>query len=363
MLTRRGLLRGLVASGLIPSRGWADVGGPAFLAAAQDAAGFALHGVTATGTRLFTVPLPARGHAAAAHPQRAEAVAFARRPGTYALVLDCLSGAVTATLTAPEGRHFYGHGAFSRDGSVLFTTENDFENAVGVIGMWDVRSGYRRLGEFASGGVGPHEVRLMSDGETLVIANGGIETHPDSGRAKLNTPSMMPNVTYTDLSGTVLEQVHPPEGEHLNSMRHLSVTPDGHVALALQWQGDVADSPALLMLHRRGDAAEWLMAPGPMHDAMQGYAGSIAFSGDGRLVAITSPKGGRVQVFATESGQFVHEHLLEDVCGLAPTTSGFIASTGKGGFHSITGSGATILSTHPVAWDNHIVAIATPYRV
>ena len=45
---------------------------------------------------------------------------------------------------------------------------------------------FARVGEFPTHGVGPHELLLLGDGRTLAVANGGIETHPDFGRAKLN---------------------------------------------------------------------------------------------------------------------------------------------------------------------------------
>jgi hypothetical protein len=66
--------------------------------------GFFLHGLTASGGSAVPDPLPGRGHAAAAHPTRAEAVAFARRPGTFALVIDCATGETRHRLTPPEGR-------------------------------------------------------------------------------------------------------------------------------------------------------------------------------------------------------------------------------------------------------------------
>ena len=50
---------------------------PAYLAAGKMAADFVLHGLTATGQSLFRIPLPARGHAAAAHPELPQAVACA----------------------------------------------------------------------------------------------------------------------------------------------------------------------------------------------------------------------------------------------------------------------------------------------
>ena len=46
--------------------------------------------------------------------------------------------------------------------------------------------GFRRIGEFDNHGIGTHDISVSDDGRMLVIANGGIETHPDFGRTKLN---------------------------------------------------------------------------------------------------------------------------------------------------------------------------------
>ena len=151
--------------------------------------------VAGKGAITFRIDLPGRGHAAAAHPNRPEAIAFARRPGTFAIILDCLSGKPVNLVEAPPNRHFCRHGAYSADGELLFTTENDFSQSLGVVGVWDASKGYVRIGEMSSGGVGPHDMHLMADGQTLVVANGGIETHPDSGRTKLNLQTMRPNLS------------------------------------------------------------------------------------------------------------------------------------------------------------------------
>jgi hypothetical protein len=354
MVSRRRLLAGLAASSLLPSASWASVGTPAFLSAARARDGrFLLTGLTEAGEISFTIPLPARGHAAAAHPTRAEAVAFARRPGTFALALDCRDGTVLARLEAPEGRHFYGHGAFSPDGARLFTTENDYEGGLGLIGIWDVTAGYKRLGEFSSGGVGPHDMRLMPDGQSLVVANGGIETHPDMGRAKLNLPTMAPNLTYLDLSGNVLETVTLPPALHKNSIRHLALHADGTVALAMQWQGAETATPPLLGLHRRGGDITLLHAPERLHRALEGYAGSVALAGDGQAVAITSPRGGVLHVFDLPSGSFRAAHQAEDVCGIGAAPAGFFLTTGTGA----VGALGTALRHHPLQFDNHLVPI------
>ena len=356
MQSRRHFLAGLAAASLAPIRGWAAVGGPDYLAAALFPDGsYRLAGLDTGGDILFSLPLPARGHAAAAHPHRAQAVAFARRPGTFAVVINCIQGTEVIRLNAPDGRHFYGHGVFSNDGTRLFTTENNYEAGEGVIGVWNTDD-YTRMGEFPSGGIGPHDMRLMPDGQTLVVANGGIETHPETGRTKLNLPTMQPLLSYLDLSGNVLEQVQLPDALHKNSIRHLSVRPDGLVAFAMQWQGDKTHHPALLGLHRRGEAPRLLSASDTDQITLQGYAGSIAFSGSGDSVAITCPRGSVLHRFNVADGRLTGIFPLQDVCGLGPAPGGFVFTTGTGLVGGLT-SGVHVSARPDCQWDNHLIPI------
>ncbi len=355
MANRRGFLAGLFATGLAPMATWADAGAPTHLAAAQRPNGaYALCGLDGAGDVIFTLPLPGRGHAAAAHPIRPEAVALARRPGTFALVLDCLHGKVTAELEAPEGRHFYGHGAFTADGGILFTPENDYEAARGRIGLWDAARGYSRIGDIPSGGTGPHDILRLPGREILIVANGGIETHPDSGRAKLNLPVMRPNLAYVTYDGEILDMIEPPAAEHLNSIRHLAVRADGLAAFAMQWEGPEDTAPALLGLHRLGDVeARHLAAPPADHARLVGYAGSVAFSGDGTRVAITGPRGGAAHVFDPETGALAHILESPDICGVSASGEGLLFTTGTG--LALTEDGATVQA--PLAFDNHLVKV------
>ena len=69
------------------------------------------------------------------------------------------------------------HGVFSADGRLLYSTENDYDGARGMIGVRDVTGGYKQIGEFPAHGMEPHDIALLSDDRTIVIANGGIRTH------------------------------------------------------------------------------------------------------------------------------------------------------------------------------------------
>ena len=360
MSDRRSFIAGMLAAGLCPRTIWAEAGSPAFLSAGMKPDGsYVLCGLSEQGGLAFELPLPARGHAAAARPIMAEAVAFSRRPGMFAIVINCASGRQTARLRAPPGRHFNGHGAFSGDGDILFTTENDYEAARGVIGIWAAGRGYKRIGEFYSGGVGPHDIKLLPDGETLAVANGGIETHPDTGRAKLNIPFMRPNLAYFSLDGRLSERLELEQSLRKNSIRHLAVTVDGAVAFASQWQGDVSDHPPLLGLHTRGDQARLFDSNGPAAERMRGYAGSVAVSRNMTLAAVTSPRGGVCQVFEIRSGQLSREWLMGDVCGIAPYKGGFLLTSGTGSVLWDTGAVDGHSINFPFRWDNHLVPVSS----
>ncbi len=358
MIPRRAFLASLAAAAAVPRASWADAGAPAYLAAARDASGaFALCGLSAAGALRFRLPLPDRGHAAAAHPSRPEAVGFARRPGRFALVIDCATGRQTARLDAPEGRHFYGHGAFLEGGAVLATSENDYATGAGVIGLWAPDEGYARIGEVPSGGIGPHEILTLPDDRSLLVANGGLRTGPGS-REVLNLDTMRPNLAVASPDRGGLEVSELPEPLWPNSIRHLALRPDGLAGFAMQWQHDVAEPVPLLGLWQAGQPLRLCEAPPARALAMQGYAGSVAFSGDGQAVAITSPRGGEVQIFDAETATLRAHWRRADICGLAPRGAGFLASDGMGGLFALEADGtATPLARHEASWDNHLVPV------
>ncbi|MEM9735305.1 MAG: DUF1513 domain-containing protein, partial [Pseudomonadota bacterium] len=228
----------------------------------------------------------------------------------------------------------------------------------GRIGIWDGQD-YRRLGEVPSGGIGPHEMLLMPGGETLAVANGGIRTHPDTGREKLNLPSMEPSLVYLRVSdGREVGRVAPPAALRLNSIRHLAVSAQGEDAIALQWQGDPWEGVPLLAFHRPGEAHLRFAEADPVSlAAMQGYAGSVAFDRTGARAAITSPRGGRVMAWEVAGGGPTIWSRA-DVCGLAPGPRGWLATDGLGGVVALSPELApSALRRLPLAFDNHLISL------
>ncbi|MEM1372140.1 MAG: DUF1513 domain-containing protein, partial [Pseudomonadota bacterium] len=210
--------------------------------------------------------------------------------------------------------------------------ENDFDAARGVVGVYDVANGYRRIGEFDSFGVGPHDMLLDPVSDSLVIANGGIETHPETGRAKLNIASMAPSLVFIDRHTGDLRARHElSSGQHKLSIRHIDVDAGGRIWFGGQWQGDLLDAPSLVGCAGQDNPITLVRALAERGAGLQGYVGSVTTTHNGCLLAASAPRAGRILVIETQSGDVVGEHALLDGCGVAQhQDTAFVASSGMG---------------------------------
>ncbi|WDR05010.1 DUF1513 domain-containing protein [Devosia rhodophyticola] len=363
MWQRRAFLRaagvGFVAS-LLPAQTEAlDRADLVLAAAVQTSAGkYGAALVSERGEVVSKLTLPDRGHDIVFSPSGARGVVFARQPGTFAVVFDPAGSVAPVTLTSPEGRHFYGHGVFSPDGRLLYATESDFEAAKGVIGIYDATDDYRRIGEMPTYGTGPHELLLMGDGQTLVIANGGIETHPDYGRAELNLDTMDPSVVFVDrTSGELIGQVRLATGLHQLSIRHMAIDGRQRVWFGCQYKGEMADRPQLIGYATRDGEIKLVELPGDLLADMRNYIGSVAVSADGEMIGVSSPVGNLVVAISAETGRPSVIETVRNGCGLAPQGAGFIASSGDGALRGFAGA-TQADQAFEFGFDNHLAVLA-----
>jgi hypothetical protein len=354
-INRRDFLHAFAALGVMPIATLARAGepAPAFIAARLERdERFSVAVLDHMGQLLFSEELDGRAHDIAISPDKTTAVAFARRPGRFALVIDLTGRRKTAAFSAAPGRHFYGHGFFSADGRLLYATENDYENERGVLGIYDPAQNYARVGEFDTYGVGPHEALLMRDGRTIAVGNGGVITHPDLDRVKLNLATMQPSLTYIDArTGDLIDRVQLPASLHQLSMRHLIEANDGTLWFGCQYEGEETDHVPLIGTHKAGGDAVLVAAPEMAYAGMRQYIGAVAINASGSRVAATSPVGGHVLVFDTATRALVDTRAIREVCGIAGDGSDFLA--GDAGGHIWRGT--TMISAFPdVMWDNHV---------
>lgn len=311
---------------------------------------------------LRQIKLPSRAHGLQQSTQ-GQLVVCSRRPGLWLVILQHPL-AKTQWLTVPLNRPLSGHCCFSLNGERLYTAENNIELGKGAIGIWNGHSG-QRLAEWSSQGIGPHEIQLNPNGSHLWVANGGILTHPKSGREKLNLATMAANISYLCLSdGALIKQYSISESQL--SLRHLAVNSSNQVAVACQYQGPVHVRKNLLLLISDG-YINYLNCDPKVTLDLNNYLGSVAFDISGQWLSASSPRGHRVVIWHMSQGaepKHYHTLAITDACGLSASQQegGFVIRSGMGSVYHFSATTKTL--THypdlisPVAWDNHLIALS-----
>ncbi|MGE0240110.1 MAG: DUF1513 domain-containing protein [Parvibaculaceae bacterium] len=368
VIDRRHILHGLaaaVAAGLMPRQAKAKA--PAlYMSCRMDVEGKASAALfSMDGQELFSTVLPARGHDATARPATSEIVVFARRPGNWFIVVDAGKGRLVATVLSIKDRHFYGHGVFTPDGRLLYATENDTMSGNGLLGIYDASDGYRRIGEIASRGIGPHDIAFLPDGKTLVVANGGLRTSPETGREVLNKDDMKPNIALIDWrhDQTLAVFELDPQFRAL-SIRHMAVARDRTVTFGCQHQGDPNDLPPLVGSVSASGKVVLFDMPEVELLGMANYVGSMALDRSEEIVAATSPQGGSVALWNRLSGEFLTRERMSDVCGVAALPEGhdFLLTSGNDGVRRLTEGAETLprIASDRLQrwiWDNHLLPV------
>lgn len=297
-----------------------------------------------------------RCHGGCRSPLNTDVVVFERRPGWHFYILDDANHRIKHRITASEGEHFYGHGTYSKDGTRLYATANRYGTGEGLIVVYDSSADYRRLDTFELPGIGPHEIRLHPDGQTLLVALGGIETHPDYGRMKLNLPTMDPALLMVDRhTGTLKARFRP--SHHQLSCRHLDVSPDGTVWVGYQFQGAEHETPPQIGCYRKGAFQEPAL-PEHLLLRLRNYIASVAVCASTGMVGVTAPRGGLALFLEGNTQQVLHTASIPDCAGIKAQRNGsFIVTSGTGGIYSVAPKlGNKAQLAHPeIAWDNHLI--------
>lgn len=311
--------------------------------------------------------------------QYRDVAVMGRRPSETFWVLDTATGQVKTTVNAVLNRHFYGHACYSLDGKWLYMTENDTISLDGKIGIYDACNDYKKIAEFDSYGIGPHELIMHPDGKTLIIANGGIKTEQAS-REELNLDTMRPSLVYLDRhNGALLEQITPEHNQM--SVRHLDIHDDGTVMIGIQFQGERHINVPLVLTHKRGETElHPLIMPHNQWQPFHQYIASVAVDSTRNQLCVTTPVGGCVAIFDLPTRKLIEVVSLPDCAGAAVVTdrrgrhcaqSGFIVSDGQGqltilSIKDLSETAASLGNTervqvdsqlHRMSFDNHLQAL------
>lgn len=328
--------------------------------------------LSANGGLIADTPLPERIHALTLSPHQAypHICAPARRPGYHLYIFQKKDAALLTVIDCPKGYHFQGHAAYHPHKPLLYTAENQYDQGKGVIGVWDVSQNYKRVATLPSGGIGPHEIKIHPNQKSLVIANGGLLTHPDFGRDVLNLEDMAPNLSFLGLDNHQIEaQYALPDEWHQNSIRHFDINSHGQILIGLQYQGGRHDQVPLVAIYQPDNQTNSelipLTAPLPVQKRMRQYCGSVIFLSDQAIACISHPRGNFTTFWDMSKLSYLNMIKAPDICGLAPTVTGLMATTGTGhivtlaDIQSVSNLQKPSLKPYPKgrSWDNHLTAL------
>ena len=325
-----------------------------------------------SGEIISRAQLPSRGHQVIDVPNKPNKVlAFARRPDNWLLEVDALSGEISQQFTTKSNHHLFGHGCFDRSGQYLFTTENAYPENIptkaehGKIVVRD-SSNYQIVAEYDSGGVGPHQCELMPDGKTLVIANGGIYTHPAKPREKLNLATMAPNLSYMDIaSGKIIGRYQPQHFQ--SSLRHLAVSKTGQVIVGIQQQNKAGLMVPLIVSHRGEDHLIPMQGDENLWREFNHYTASVCINDDATIAAVSSPRGNITSYWQLSDLSLLAKHKYRDGAGVSFYQDAFVLTNGHG---RIVGSQPALTQAQArvkrdtwsqhlnIQWDNHVAKVS-----
>ncbi len=319
-------LAGLGAWVLAPGAAFAKASGSVHLAAAWEHQGSFHIGLLSTregaGQALqvhASIEVPTRAHGLCVLPD-GSVLATARRPGDWLVRWQPGQGAEPQWLWQAGDRSFNGHVLASADGQRLYTTETDAETGASWIAVRDART-LEKTTEWPTHGLDAHELiwdaRGGSDNApTLIVANGGVPTAPETGRVKRDLGRMDSSLVRLDTrTGRLLGQWRL-QDQRL-SLRHLAWSPDGAtLGIALQAEHDdaTAKNAAPVLALFDGQALRVVPTPERIAQNLHGYGGSIAATHAGW--AVSCPRAHGIATFSLQ-GKWQGLVPLPEVCPLA----------------------------------------------
>jgi hypothetical protein len=280
-----------------------------------------LAGLDWPGRKLSLIATNFLPHGIAIHPRHPLMVAAFEKIGPGCAVFDFRSGEVRQFIRPAAGRWFYGHGAYSVDGTLLFSTETIRATREGRVGVRDATT-YKALDDFPTYGENPHDCQLVDDGRVLVITNGG-------GRAGQGD---QPCVTWVDVKTRKLLRRQDIQGKRQNA-GHFAITRTGALAVVSAPREGLGESElgGVSLRSRGDDDLRLLTEPREVTARMTGEALSVEIHETSGTVAVTHPMGGMMTFWGLADHALRKQLDLERPRGVTLSRDGaqFIVAQGR----------------------------------
>lgn len=294
-----------------------------------------------------SIEVPTRAHGLFVE-KAGSLLAVARRPGDWMLRWHPGRGEPHWVWAEPD-RAFNGHVLASGDGKRLFSTETDLETGQGLIGVRDARS-LEKLEEWQTHGIDAH--MMLLDGDTLLVANGGVPTQPETGRIKRDLHAMDSSLVRLDARrGSLLGQWR--ISDRRLSLRHLARN-GPLVGIAMQAEHDgkhERDAAPVLAIF---DGKTLMLPSARPLPGLAGYAGDITAWEDG--FALSAPRANAILRWRVSAG-WQPPLALQEGCPIVSGRRGFYAGGSAKVLGVESGSGISLDLPAKIRLDNHWVLV------
>lgn len=285
------------------------LGGGSYIAQGLQQFALAVIDLDAAIPKAELIAIPFLAHGIAIDPgDPARAVLFEKK-GPGACLVDLRTRTLDRPIATATTRRFYGHGAFSADGALLYATESLLDrDFAGALVVRDART-FAELGALPTYGAAPHDCQLIDAGRTMVVTNGG-------GSLSGGPP---PAVCYIDLqSERLLERVELASPQF--NTGHLTVTAAGDLAV-VSAPRDGLPSPnqqlGAVSLRPRGGTLTTVQQPAAVVQRMLGETLSVLVNEESRVALATHPLGNCVSLWRLDDAELVGTLELAGPRGVA----------------------------------------------
>ncbi len=269
-----------------------------------------------------SLPSPMFPHGFAVDPQDTNRFLAFEKIGDGAAEYDLANWRIVRTLTPQPHRLFYGHGVFSTDAKLLYTTETDTADSKGYIGIRDAQT-LEYLGDFPTYGDHPHDCQLIDGGNTLVVTNGG----GDKASRHLG------NLSYISIAKRTLIKQYPVSDERFNA-GHVELDAKGDaLVVSAPRRGLSTDNLGAIHVHKAGKKLQRLSQPSAVATRLTGEALSALMVPEQDLIVVTHPTPGLVTCWSIDTLKLRKAIELPFARGLALTCNNdeFLVSFGSNG--------------------------------
>lgn len=263
-------------------------------------------------------------HGVIKNPNANHKILVFEKKGEGGAEIDLKDNKLTTRIKPSKGCAFYGHGAYSADGKLVYATEYDEQTYVGKMTVRDADD-FSVVGEFPTHGEWPHDCQFIDEGKTVAVTNGGGNIEGGA----------VPNVSYIEVStGELIEKIE--FNSELINAGHLIISPNGDLGVghAMREGLDTREAMGALSLRPKDGKFKTMVTPAAVTGAMKGETLSLCLNTAKKTIAATNPYGrpnGIVTFWNYETQKYVSSLEIEQPRGVAMTLDGsyWIVTFGK----------------------------------